>query len=480
MGYAAALPRKFGELKLWWPWLAKRYHTPFFQISLIGFICFCCPGMFNAVNGMGAGGQEDPKAADNGLTALYTTFAVFGLLGGGIYNLLGPHKTLFFGCSFYILYVGSFLYYNHHLDQAFVIAAGALLGMGAGLLWAGQGAMMTAYPTPARKGLYISLFWCIFNLGGVAGGFIPFALNYHSSFGYVNDQTYIAFMCVMAVGTLLTLALAKPESVIRDDGTHVTSVEYLNVYSEILHVLMLFLDWRMLLLAPACFASNFFYSYQFNNVNAQLFNVRTRAFNNVFYWGAQMVGSALIGYLLDYSHKRRKVRGFIGCSILMVLSTGVWGGGLASQLGYSRENQLVHKLDFKEGSSFAGPFVLYFSYGFLDAMFQTLCYWVIGALTNDARMLSRYSGFYKGVQSAGAAVAWYTDNKGVSYLGELILNWSLMTASFPLLIALLAIAVDDTTLPVPSDKIESPQKPAKSVENEVASQSSSTMDISVV
>ncbi|KAI5063404.1 hypothetical protein GOP47_0021951 [Adiantum capillus-veneris] len=467
MGGAA--PPEFSKLK-WWPWLAKHYHTPLFQISLIGFVCFCCPGMFNAVNGMGAGGQEDPKAADNGLTALYSTFAVFGLLGGGIYNLLGPHITLFFGCIFYILYVGSFLYYNHHSDQAFVIAAGALLGMGAGLLWAGQGAMMTAYPTPARKGLYISLFWCIFNLGGVAGGFIPFALNYHSSSGFVNDQTYVAFMCIMALGTLLTLALAKPESVIRDDGTYVASVQYPNVYSEIIHVLMLFLDWRMLLLAPACFASNFFYSYQFNNVNAQLFNVRTRAFNNVFYWGAQMIGSAMIGHVLDHSHKRRKVRGFIGCCILVVLSTGIWGGGLASQLGYSRKNPPAHKLDFKEGSAYGGPFVLYFSYGFLDAMFQTLCYWIIGALTNDARMLSRYSGFYKGVQSAGAAVAWYTDNKGFSYLGELILNWSLMTASFPLLFALLALAVEDVTITTSFEEEEGPQKPEKSIENEASPQ----------
>lgn len=440
-----------------WPWLAKHYYTPLFQISLIGFICFCCPGMFNAVNGMGAGGQINPEATNNGNTALYATFAVFGLLGGGIYNLLGPHKTLFFGCSFYILYMGSYLYYNHYSSQAFMITAGALLGLGAGLLWAGQGAMMTAYPTPARKGLYISLFWCIFNLGGVVGGFIPFALNYHSQYGHVNDQTYIAFMCIMALGTLLTLALAKPESVIRDDGTHVTMTQYADVYSEAIHVLKLFSDWRMLLLAPACFASNFFYSYQFNNVNGVLFNVRTRAFNNVFYWAAQMLGSAFIGYVLDHSHKRRKVRGMIGCGMLIVLSTGIWAGGLANQLRYSRTKPWAAPLDFKEGKKYAGPFVLYFSYGLLDAMFQTLCYWTIGALTHDARILSRYSGFYKGVQSAGAAVAWHIDNIGLSFMGELILNWSLMMASFPLLLVLLVVAVKDT-VPPSYEEMDSPHK----------------------
>lgn len=33
-------------------------------------------------------------------------------------------------------------------------------------------------------------------------------------------------------------------------------------------------------------------------------------------------------------------------------------------------------------------------------------YWVMGALTNDTSLSARYAGYYKGIQSAGAAVAW--------------------------------------------------------------------------
>lgn len=91
--------------------------------------------MFNALSGMGGGGQVDKTAANNANTALYTTFAVFGILGGGIYNILGPRLTLVTGCSTYVLYAASFLYYNHKHHQAFAIVAGALLGVGAGLLW---------------------------------------------------------------------------------------------------------------------------------------------------------------------------------------------------------------------------------------------------------------------------------------------------------------------------------------------------------
>ena len=36
-----------------------RYNSPVTQVCLIALVCFCCPGMFNALSGMGGGGQED-------------------------------------------------------------------------------------------------------------------------------------------------------------------------------------------------------------------------------------------------------------------------------------------------------------------------------------------------------------------------------------------------------------------------------------
>lgn len=420
-----------------------RYNSPLVQVCLIGLVCFCCPGMFNALSGMGGGGQVDTTAANNANTALYTTFAIFGVLGGGIYNIFGPRFTLFAGCSTYVLYAGSFLYYNHYQHQAFAIVAGAILGIGAGLLWAGQGAIMTSYPPPGRKGSYISLFWSIFNMGGVVGGLIPFILNYNrSEAASVNDGTYIGFMCFMSVGTVLTLAILHPSRVVRDDGSHCTNIKYSDVSTEAVEILKLFRNWKMLLMVPAAWASNFFYTYQFNHVNAFLFNLRTRGFNNVFYWGAQMVGSVGIGYILDFSFQSRKKRGFVGIGVVGLLATAIWAGGLANHLHYDRT--LTHKLDFKDsGSEYAGPFVLYFSYGLLDAMFQSLVYWVIGALADDSETLSRYTGFYKGVQSAGGAVAWQIDAHNVKKLSQLIVNWVLTSVSYPLLAILVMLAVKD-------------------------------------
>ncbi|KAK4743444.1 hypothetical protein SAY87_001445 [Trapa incisa] len=365
-----------------------RYNSPLIQVGLIGFVCFCCPGMFNALTGMGGGGQVNHKAANNANTALYTTFAVFGILSGGIYNLLGPRLTLAAGCSTYVLYAGSFLYYNHYQHQGFAIAAGAILGIGAGLLWAGEGAIMTSYAPPHRKGSYISLFWSIFNMGGVIGGIIPFVLNYNrNDAASVNDGTYIGFMFFMSADTLLSLAILPPRKVIRDDGTRCTNMKYSSVSIEATEILKLFMNWKMLLIAPAAWASNFFYTYQFNNVNGALFNLRTRGFNNVFYWGAQMLGSVGIGYIMDFSFSRRRIRGFVGIGVVAVLGTAIWG--------------------------------------------------------DDSETLSRYSGFYKGIQSAGAAVAWQMDSHNLPSMKQLAVNWSLTTVSYPLLLLLVMLAVKD-------------------------------------
>lgn len=102
-----------------------------------------------------------------------------------------------------------------------------------------------------------------------------------------------------------------------------------------------------------------------------------------------MLGSVVIGYIMDFSFSSRRTRGFVGIGVVAVLGTAIWGGGLANQLRYSNRG-LPKKLDFKDsGSAFAGPFVLYFSYGLLDAMFQSMVYWVISALADDSETLSR-------------------------------------------------------------------------------------------
>lgn len=150
------------------PW----YASPPVQLLIVSFVCFMCPGMFNAINGMGGGGQLDATANNHANTALYSTFSVVGFFAGTFTNKLGIRTALSIGGIGYSVYVGSFLCYNHTQNLGFTTFAGALLGVCAGLLWCAQGAIMMSYPPEDSKGRYISWFWMIFNLGAVIGSLV--------------------------------------------------------------------------------------------------------------------------------------------------------------------------------------------------------------------------------------------------------------------------------------------------------------------
>ncbi|CAG8606507.1 2482_t:CDS:2 [Paraglomus brasilianum] len=381
---------------------------------------------------MGGGGQVDTTVSSNANTALYTTFAIGGLIAGGLVNVIGPKMALAIGGTGYVLYSGSLLAYNHDANRPFVIVAGGLLGCCAALLWTGQGAIMLSYPLESNKGTYISIFWAIFNLGGVIGSIIPLALNWNSPSGTVNDGTYIGFMIAMACGVLVALLLLPPSKVYHDDGSPVALQRYPDWKEETIGVLKLFTDWRMLCLTPMFLASNWYYAYQFDAVNAFYFNIRTRAFNNLWYWFAQIVGALLFGKLLDLATLNRRTRGFYGFVVLSVIITATWICGLFFQLSFKRYPALAEseKMDlFDKG--YGSKLTLYLAYGLSDAMFQCYAYWLMGALTNETALLSRYTGFYKGVQSAGGAISWRIDAVNTNFLAEMIISWAMITIAFP-------------------------------------------------
>ncbi|KAF9105886.1 hypothetical protein BGX27_009409, partial [Mortierella sp. AM989] len=58
-----------------------------------------------------------------------------------------------------------------------------------------------------------------------------------------------------------------------------------------------------------------------------------------------------------------------------------------------------------QAGEWIGPFILYFFYGIVDAMYQGYAYWLMGALTNDTAQAARFAGFYKFVQNLGGIFA---------------------------------------------------------------------------
>lgn len=117
------------------------YTNSWFQILMISFICFCCPGvsfwghtsrmyqllrltdlvqMYNALSGLGGSGQVDPTVAANATVALLAATAGTALfVVGPIFDRVGPRVCLLIGGWTYALYSGSLLSFNRTLQTSF-------------------------------------------------------------------------------------------------------------------------------------------------------------------------------------------------------------------------------------------------------------------------------------------------------------------------------------------------------------------------
>ncbi|KAF5012758.1 hypothetical protein FDECE_1178 [Fusarium decemcellulare] len=422
--------RQYRILGFTFPW----YASPMIQLGMVAFVCFLCPGMFNTLSSMGGGGMDDATLADNMNTALYSTFAVFGFFSGTFVNRLGIKITLAFGGIGYGIYTISLLVHKHHDGVAgFNIFAGVLLGFCAAMLWTAQGTIMTSYPNEERKGHYFAWFWGIFNMGAVIGCFIPLGDNIKTTENApVGDGTYIGLSVLMFSGAGLALLLCNANDIIREDGSYVILMKNPTWQSELLGLYeTIKFEPFILFLFPMFFSSNWFYTYQFNAINKEHFSTRAKALNSLLYWLAQIVAAGTWGYLLDHPRLRRSVKAKIALVVLFVLTFAVWGGGYVFQRTYTRET--LEADDYKAtdwvGPGYVGPLFLYIFYGFYDAAWQATVYWFIGALSNSGRRCANYIGFYKGIQSAGAAIAWNLDARKLSFEGEFISNWVLLSCS---------------------------------------------------
>eukprot|EP01071_Lankesteria_metandrocarpae_P008895 Lankesteria_metandrocarpae@DN5084_c1_g1_i2.p1 len=430
------------------------------QVVIVGLLAFCGPGLFNALQGLGGAGNENTDYANAANAALYATFAVFGYLGGPAFNLFGNKILMSVGGFTYAIYAGTQYAAGNVANLGWISpVGGAILGFGAGWFWTAQGAMMLAYSTPEVRGQYIAIFWVIFNLGGMIGGFIAFGINYNTVGGTANAATYFVFIGLMCLGAVASIfVLVHPSKVQRRDGELVVFEENTDFLDEMKGILKVTIDSNMLLLMPLFVASNFYYTYQFNGINSLLFNVRSRGFNSAMYWGMQMVGSVAISYFLDkkgWGQRKRGITGFVIVFVSFNLISAL-GAYLAVSWegGYDKGNTPEPRIDFTDSARAWYPTTIFLFYAFCDALVQTYAYWIMAALARgNTSLCARYTGLYKGVQSAGAAVAWGIDlSDSVTYKIQFWLNWGLFVVSMVLAGFCVFKLSDEDDLSIVNDK----------------------------
>jgi hypothetical protein len=74
----------------------------------------------------------------------------------------------------------------------------------------------------------------------------------------------------------------------------------------------------------------------------------------------------------------------------------------------------------------------------------------MGAISNNSRKLANFAGFYKGIQSAGAAIIWRLDGYKVPYMNLFISCWVLLAGSLVVALPVMLLKIKDT-VPIEED-----------------------------
>ena len=212
---------------------------------------------------------------------------------------------------------------------------------------------------------------------------IPLGQNIHvtNSSKTVGDGTYVAFIVLMAFGCFLAFFLVDAKTVIRKDGSRVVLMKNPTFKSEMKGLVETFryCPW-VVLLFPMFWSSNWFYTYQTNAVNGARHTTRTKALNSCLYWGAQIIGALVLGYILDIEKVSRSMRAKLCWAMLVVMTMVIWGGGFALAKTYDRDTVNPEKnpswkpIDWTSSGYVSGMF-LYIFYGFYDSLWQASVYW---------------------------------------------------------------------------------------------------------
>lgn len=468
------------------------------QLEVLSWICFCGPGLFNALTSL-ASGLDDPRVAFAGNALIYSCFAAFSLLAATVVTSVGVRAALTIGSMGYFAYALSL--YNLHGDgiaplEVYYVAC-VLLGISAGFLWTAQGLMMLSYPRVETQGKSVSRFWIIFNMGATTGGVISFILNFRQSPGdgsaRASNGMFVVFLVLMGLGVALAVCLVENsdkvlhcnaqnaettanramkaiQSAGHDDRT---ASDARTSWRAGLHAVWRVVSNRahrniLLCLLPLFAYSNWFYTYH-SFYNIAVFNPRTSGLASSCYWLAQMGGAFVSGRFLDKQLNRNDHR-LIELQLpphtnmlrarsrqaiwhtakhfllaFFVLANGMWAVGWyvqATWLHSGYDTKL--DVDFWVPSSSQVPFLpcllLFIVYGLHDALCQVWIYWFMSMIAEkDALASGCYAGTYKSIQAASAACAWYLGAIQVDPLTQLQINVFLCNAS--ILCALLCCEV---------------------------------------
>ncbi|KAM7212743.1 Major facilitator superfamily domain containing protein [Rhypophila decipiens] len=406
------------------------YRSPLFNVILVGLISFTQPGIWNALNNTGAGGQQEPYLV-NGANSLTFGIMVFGCsLFGALANKIGLKTVLIIGTLGYAPYSASLYVNNRYGTEWFVLLGGATCGIAASALWASEGAIALGYGDVKDRGKYTGIWLGLRELGQLIGASISLALNVKTnSRGKVGYSTYLVLIALQCLGLPLALLVSPPEKVIYSDGRkQADPTKNKAVLGEFKKLWALAKRKQMYLLIPVLigFAWNGTY---LGIYMAKYFSVRARTLGSLTSGIAATFANIFWGWFYDTKFVSRPTLAKLSWGFFVLTMLGTFGWQVANEQLYRYSVPKV-ELDWANpgfGRGFASMVIL----RFLNESHFMFVYWIIGTFFDDIETLTLAVGIVRSFESVGSCLAFGIGAAQVAPMVNLVIAFVMFGITIP-------------------------------------------------
>ncbi|KAK4448320.1 major facilitator superfamily domain-containing protein [Podospora aff. communis PSN243] len=409
------------------------YRSPLFNVIIVGLISFTQPGIWNALNNTGAGGQQEPYLV-NGANSLTFGIMVFGCsLFSILANKIGLKKVLIIGTLGYAPYSASLYVNNRYGVEWFVLFGGATCGIAASALWAAEGGLALGYADVKDRGKFTGIWLGLRELGQLIGASIQLSLNVGSqNRGKVGYATYLVLIAIQCMGLPLALLISPPEKVIKADGTKLRSrtaaKKKISLRDEFRKIWALFLRKEMFLLVPMMIG------FQWNSVYlgiymTKYFSVRARTLGSLTSGIAATFANIFWGWFYDLQRFGRPTLAKLCWLSFFILMLGTFGWQVSNEKLYGDSNPRV-TLDWENpgfGRGFASMVIL----RFLNESHYMFVYWLMGAFFDDLETLTLAVGIVRSFESLGSCISFGIGAAQLSPMVNLIIAFVMFSLTIP-------------------------------------------------
>ncbi|KAH7110061.1 major facilitator superfamily domain-containing protein [Dendryphion nanum] len=406
------------------------YRSPLFNVIIVGLISFTQPGIWNALNNTGAGGQQEPYLV-NGANSLTFGIMVFGCsIFGILANKYGLRPVLIFGTLGYAPYSAALYVNNRYGTEWFVLFGGATCGLAASALWASEGAIALGYADVKDRGKFTGIWLGLRELGQLIGSSIQLSLNSKDGArGKVGYNTYLVLIGLQCLGLPLALLISPPQKVIHRDGRVIPDpTKGKAVMKEFHKWLALLKKKEFLFLIPILVGFNWNGTYQ-GIYLTRYFSVRARTLGALTSGIAATAANIIWGWVYDLKFVSRPTLAKITWSIFSVIMLALFAWQVSNEQLYSHASPKV-TLDWAK-PGFARGFAVNVLFRFMNESHYMFVYWILGTFFDDIETLTLAVGLMRSFESVGSCLSFGIGAAKVKPMVNLIIAFVMFAVTIP-------------------------------------------------